>query len=93
MASFYAIILVSAIRHNRAKYYYLKGRSLNILSNYSKECEELLSKAVKLDPQMIDAWNELGETYWKNDNINEAENCFNGALNQVSFCHSSIYCI
>lgn len=68
---------------NRAKYYYLKGRALNVLPNYSKEAEELLSKAVKLDPKLVEAWNELGECYWKNDNLKEAENCFAGALNYV----------
>ncbi|KAF2901649.1 hypothetical protein ILUMI_04537 [Ignelater luminosus] len=67
--------------YNRAKYNYLKGRALNVLPKYSKEAEDLLSKAVKLDPKLVEAWNELGECYWKNDNIKEAENCFARALN------------
>lgn len=68
---------------NRAKFYYLKGRALNVDAEYSKEAEEILSKAIKLDPKLVDAWNELGECYWKNDNLKEAKNCFSGALNHV----------
>ncbi|GJQ77322.1 hypothetical protein Trydic_g20740 [Trypoxylus dichotomus] len=64
----------------RAKYYYLKGRALNVVPRYSKEAEDILSKAIKLDPKLIEAWNELGECYWKNDNLKEATNCFNKAL-------------
>lgn len=67
-----------------ARYYYLKGRALNVVPKYSKEAEELLSKAIKLDPKLVEAWNELGECYWKNNKINEAVNCFKGALKQVN---------
>lgn len=56
---------------------------MNVLPKYNKEAEDLLSKAVKLDPKLVEAWNELGECYWKNDNIKEAENCFTRALNYV----------
>lgn len=68
----------------RAKYYYLKGYALNVLPKYSKEAEDLLSKSIKLDPKLVNAWNELGECYWKNNNLKEAINCFNGALNHVT---------
>lgn len=68
---------------NRARYYYLKGYVLNVLPKYSKEAEDVLSKAIKLDPKLVEAWNELGECYWKADNIKEAINCYNGALNYV----------
>lgn len=69
---------------NCAGYCYLKGRALNIMPSYNKEAEELLSKAIKLDPKLVDAWNELGSCYWKNDKISEAINCFKGALKQVN---------
>ncbi|KAK4886780.1 hypothetical protein RN001_003051 [Aquatica leii] len=72
---------VLAVDNHRAIFYYLKGKALNVLPHYSKEAEDLLSKAVKLDPKLVGAWNELGECYWRNDNIKEAENCFTGALN------------
>lgn len=65
---------------NRARYYYLRGRTLNVVPLYNKEAEDILSKAIKLDPKFVDAWNELGECYWKNDNFTEAVNCFEKAL-------------
>ncbi|KYN39802.1 Tetratricopeptide repeat protein 5 [Trachymyrmex septentrionalis] len=65
---------------SRAKYYYLKGRALNVVDRFIPQAEELLSKAVKLEPKLIEAWNELGECYWKNDDIKQAKNCFVGAL-------------
>lgn len=77
------IVLDCAVNSYRAKYYYLKGYALNVVPKYSKEAEELLSKAIKLDPKLVNAWNELGECYWKNNNLKEAINCFNGALNYV----------
>ncbi|XP_017768479.1 PREDICTED: tetratricopeptide repeat protein 5-like [Nicrophorus vespilloides] len=70
-----------AIKNDRGKYYYLKGYALNIVPKYSKEAEELLSKAIKLDPKIVEAWNELGDCYCKNNNLIEAINCFNKALN------------
>ncbi|PSN54645.1 Tetratricopeptide repeat protein 5 [Blattella germanica] len=83
-----------AEQENKAIYLYMKGRALNILPHHSKEAEEVLSRAVKLDPKLVDAWNELGECYWKKDDIEEAKNCFNGALlhsrNKVSLRNLSM---
>lgn len=73
---------------SRAKYYYLKGRALNVVDRFIPQAEELLSKAVKLEPKLIEAWNELGECYWKNDDIKQAKNCFAGALQHVHFLSS-----
>ena len=73
----------NAEHENKAAYLYMKGRALNVLPQYSSEAEEVLSRAVKLDPKLVDAWNELGESYWKKDDIKEAKNCFNGALVHV----------
>ncbi|GAB1865489.1 Tetratricopeptide repeat protein 5 [Camponotus japonicus] len=79
---------------SRAKYYYLKGRALNVVDRFIPQAEELLSKAVKLEPKLIEAWNELGECYWKNDDIKQAKNCFTGALqhgrNKVSLRNLSM---
>ncbi|KAL6435738.1 hypothetical protein ACFW04_005554 [Cataglyphis niger] len=79
---------------SRAKYYYLKGRALNVVDRFIPQAEELLSKAVKLEPKLIEAWNELGECYWKNDDIKQAKNCFAGALqhdrNKVSLRNLSM---
>lgn len=78
-----AVILEAELKLCSAKYYYLKGRALNVAPRYSKEAEDLLSKAIKLDPKLVEAWNELGESYWKDNKITEAVNCFKGALKQV----------
>ena len=43
----------------------------------------MLSKAVKLDPALVQAWNELGECFWKRGDVENAWNCFQGALAQV----------
>ncbi|KAJ8927962.1 hypothetical protein NQ314_019487 [Rhamnusium bicolor] len=67
---------------NRAKYSFLKGRLLNVVAKYNKDAENLLSKSIKLDPKLVDAWNELGECYWKNDELRKSINCFEGALKE-----------
>jgi hypothetical protein len=54
----------SALETDRARYNFLRGRLLNVIPKYSKEAENLLSKAIKLDPKLVDAWNELGECFF-----------------------------
>uniref|UniRef100_A0A8C5QW34 Tetratricopeptide repeat domain 5 n=1 Tax=Leptobrachium leishanense TaxID=445787 RepID=A0A8C5QW34_9ANUR len=66
---------------NRAFFLMLKGKALNVTANYNMEAEELLSKAVKLDPSLVEAWNQLGEVYWKKMDVTSAKTCFLGALN------------
>ncbi|KAL1460085.1 hypothetical protein WDU94_012024 [Cyamophila willieti] len=83
-----------ALKQNRAQYFYLLGKAYNILDQYSNDAEEALSKSIKLNPNQVDAWNELGECYWKNNDIVKAENCFQGALskekNKVSYRNLSM---
>ncbi len=67
-----------------AKFTYLRGRALNVLPDHSPEAEQLLSKSVKLDPDMVKAWIELGECYWKRGDIDTAKTCFEGALYHVN---------
>lgn len=76
-------IAESALQQDAARYYYFRGRALNVKPDYNKDAEDLLSKAIKLDPKLVDAWNELGECYWKNNKLKEATNCFTGALKHV----------
>ncbi|KAK9876699.1 hypothetical protein WA026_014078 [Henosepilachna vigintioctopunctata] len=72
----------AAMQNNKARYYYLRGRLLNVVPMYCKEAENLLSKAIKLDRKLVEAWNELGECYWKNDELKKSINCFEGALKE-----------
>merc|ERR1712241_88573 len=65
---------------------YLKGRTLNVVPDHSPEAEQLLSKAVKLEPNLVDAWIELGECYWKRGDVETAKTCFEGALSHGEIC-------
>ncbi|XP_078394362.1 tetratricopeptide repeat protein 5-like, partial [Cetorhinus maximus] len=67
--------------HNKAQILMLKGKALNVVADYRPQAEEALSKAVKLDPGLVEAWNQLGEVYWKKGDISAAKTCFSGALN------------
>lgn len=73
-----------ALKKDRASYYYLLGKTYNVENDYNNKAEELLSKAVKLNPNLIDAWNNLGDSYFKKGDYAEAKNCFLNALNKVS---------
>ncbi|OWM86258.1 hypothetical protein CDL15_Pgr011082 [Punica granatum] len=44
----------------RATYEYLRGKILDVFPDYRKEAEDHLSKAVKLNPSLADAWLCLG---------------------------------
>ena len=80
--------------HEKARYLYLRGRALNVTSNHDFESERLLSKSVKLEPSFVEAWNELGESYWKREDVDNARICFEGALshreNKISLRKLSI---
>ncbi|XP_070574963.1 tetratricopeptide repeat protein 5-like [Ptychodera flava] len=66
---------------NKALYLMLQGKTLNVLPRYEAGAFDALSRAVKLDPKLVEAWNQLGECYWKNKDVDAARNCFTGALN------------
>ncbi|CAN0877021.1 Tetratricopeptide repeat protein 5, partial [Linum grandiflorum] len=66
----------------RALYEYLRGKALDVFPNYRKEAEDHLSKAVKLNPSLADAWLCLGNTIWKKGDLTSAKNCFNLALSK-----------
>ncbi|XP_067379666.1 tetratricopeptide repeat protein 5 isoform X2 [Channa argus] len=59
-----------------------KGRCLNVAPDFSTVAEECLSRAVKLEPSLVEGWNTLGEQYWKKGDLIGAKNCFTGALQQ-----------
>ena len=62
---------------------YLMGRTRNVLPDYDQAALEHLSHSVKLNPSSVEAWNELGECYWKAGNAVSARNCFTCALEKV----------
>lgn len=68
----------------RAYLHYLHGKLLNAQTNYDKQSENLLSKAIRLEPNLLEAWNALGECYWKKDDLKSAMNCFLAVINHSS---------
>jgi tetratricopeptide (TPR) repeat protein len=71
----------------KAYYHYLRGRILNLF-DYHSSTEYALVRAVKLDPSLILAWNELGELNFKKKDYKTAQKCFEWALVIVFFPHS-----
>ncbi|XP_058091610.1 uncharacterized protein LOC131237708 isoform X2 [Magnolia sinica] len=66
----------------RATYEYLRGKILDAFPDYRKEAEDHLSKAVKLNPSLADAWLCLGNCIWKKGDLLSAKNCYSLALNK-----------
>lgn len=60
---------------------YLRGRALDARVGVVAQAEEELSRAVKLCPEHIDAWNALGHVFWKKQAHLAAEDCFLNAHN------------
>ncbi|EJW84858.1 hypothetical protein WUBG_04231 [Wuchereria bancrofti] len=75
-----------------ARYNYICGRILNICMDYDANCERYLSRAVKLDPSLSDAWYELGECVRKKEDFTTAMDCFrkSSALNRTGKCLASL---
>lgn len=65
-------------------YHYLEGRSLNLFTPFNSQAESLLSKAVKLDPSLVEAWNQLGDCFAKKPDFLSAKNCFQYAVSQAN---------
>ncbi|RDY01667.1 Tetratricopeptide repeat protein 5 [Mucuna pruriens] len=66
----------------RATFEYLRGKMLDVFSDYRKEAEDHLSKAVKLNPSLADAWLCLGNCIWKKGDLTAAKNCLSLALDK-----------
>lgn len=64
----------------QAHAYCSKGRALAYREGRERQAEEFLSKALKLDPQLVEAWNALGENYWNQQNYAQAKSSFEQAL-------------
>ena len=65
---------------DKATYFMLKGKALNVTDKFDSQAFELLSKAIKFNPHLNQAWIQLGECYWKKNDPQAALNCFEGAL-------------
>ena len=61
---------------------YLRGKCMDFLPEYSKIAEENLSKSIKLLPTKNEAWDALGNVYWKKRDIMQSKKCFEGSLEQ-----------
>lgn len=78
----YLCVCIDHFKH-KAEFLLQKGRCLNVAPDFSAVAEECLSRAVKLEPGLVEGWNTLGEQYWKKGDLIGAKNCFTGALQQV----------
>lgn len=65
---------------DRAKSAYLIGRALDATAKYNPEAESQLSRAVKLAPEHVEAWNALGHVFWKKQDLASAKDCYEAAL-------------
>eukprot|EP00928_Gymnodinium_smaydae_P092314 TRINITY_DN7616_c0_g3_i1.p1 TRINITY_DN7616_c0_g3~~TRINITY_DN7616_c0_g3_i1.p1 ORF type:complete len:762 (+),score=177.64 TRINITY_DN7616_c0_g3_i1:232-2286(+) len=70
----------SEVRAARAKGAYLKGRACSLVEGRECEAEELLAKALRLSPEMLAAWNALGEVFWNLRNYSRSKECFEKAI-------------
>ncbi|RLN34869.1 hypothetical protein C2845_PM03G19040 [Panicum miliaceum] len=69
----------------RGVFEFLRGKILDVFPDYHKEAEDHLSKAVKLNPSLVDAWLCLGNCIWKKGDLPAAKNCFSLALSKHGF--------
>ena len=53
-------------------------------ADFNPEAEERLARAIKLDPKLAPAWNELGEVLCKKKDFSAAKASFDSALRHVS---------
>ena len=65
-----------AVLADRAVFLYLKGRALNVTGEFSSGAEACLTKSVKLNPDLVEAHNELGESYMRKHEWTQARICF-----------------
>jgi len=66
----------------KAHLLYLRGKVLDFMPEYTKQAEENLSKAIKLQPTKTEAWDALGHVYWKKNDLTASRKCFEGSLEQ-----------
>ncbi|EKX31722.1 hypothetical protein GUITHDRAFT_122091 [Guillardia theta CCMP2712] len=67
-------------KKERATLSYIRGKAFDAGEEYSAEAEQDLSRAVKLDPSLGDAWNQLGTCLWKKGEVQLAHDCWQNTL-------------
>eukprot|EP00286_Rhodomonas_abbreviata_P021267 CAMPEP_0181309596 /NCGR_PEP_ID=MMETSP1101-20121128/12097_1 /TAXON_ID=46948 /ORGANISM="Rhodomonas abbreviata, Strain Caron Lab Isolate" /LENGTH=410 /DNA_ID=CAMNT_0023416089 /DNA_START=169 /DNA_END=1397 /DNA_ORIENTATION=+ len=70
----------SKTTQQRALVHYIRGKALDVEDDHVPKAEEELSKAVKLDSSMGDAWNQLGMSFWKKGDVQTAHDCWQSTL-------------
>jgi tetratricopeptide (TPR) repeat protein len=60
----------------------LRAKLLTVLPEFNSEAKEILERVLKRDPANYEAWNLLGEQYWRCSNVKMAKNCFESGLNK-----------
>lgn len=65
---------------SRASYLVLLGKAHNVKSEFNQTACDSLKKATKLEPKSVDAWNYLGECYWKKRDFEMCRICFEQSL-------------
>ena len=53
----------------------------------SQEAEGYLTRAVKADPSLVDAWNALGECFWRKGEVDLSEHCVRRGLENGRSAH------
>ena len=66
---------------SKPSYLVLLGKAHNVIPEFDQTACDSLKKATKLDPNSIEAWNQLGECYWKKRDFEMCKNCFEQSLN------------
>ncbi|KAJ8559278.1 hypothetical protein K7X08_003336 [Anisodus acutangulus] len=82
-------------KDDEAMYCYLKGKILEISPDYNELAEDHLTEAIKLNPNMADAWIYLGTCIWKRGDLDKAKSCFKSCYeldqkNKQALLHLSV---
>ena len=64
----------------RGRLAYIQGRAFDVFEAYNVEAETALTRAVKLNPTDVDAWNGLAHCFWKKQDFSSAYDCYKQAL-------------
>ena len=64
----------------RGRLAYIQGRAFDVFEAYNMEAETALTRAVKLNPTDVDAWNGLAHCFWKKRDFSSAYDCYKQAL-------------